>query len=665
MSTTISTQMNIQNKKPLQTGATKGYLVHENPIQSAKSTLKGYVKNGKYLIDGINGKGDDYSIGKINDFTTRLGSIGIAAALASLTKSPVAKTMEFAGFASFFAAMSIWPKLFISAPLKAKTGFDVNQQYVDSYGRRKRFFEDPQYLPWDLWKSEDINKVGDKLHIPKNIENRTSHTQDKMKQIATQSNTLWMLTAGFATPLMASLMGNYASKYVEKVTEASRVQSAIKQTGMSDFTRNNQNILEKIFVNPIAKLSAATKKTQDLAFMNQPSINDSDKFDEIFKNLDSAYDSIFGKSTDAAFEFNKAMSLYKDVPNDMRLTQYNEKLGMTVIKDSNGKTIKSIKTKNVDGISLFGDKWKSIPNKMSDILGISPKEYKKMTKNIISVGTNEATKHDSDEIAEILIKKFAGTENKASLEKAFKNLEKVLTPSIKELDNASESYKTVLDKAVNALKSIKPTDDKAKKILEDKIKLVGEAQQVRLENKVINTKVSWFSPVRILDIIAKHSDENMNDALTRSNLKEELSEFIHGVTKHHVNNNFDDIIKEGDIVTPEKYILGVQKYFAKLSDKTKTMLGESYLTQSIDKTTDSVAKKILKLINPADRGKNFENICEWLGKTPNTFLTDAAKQNGIYRGWLKKVGGGFAVLTAVTLAVMSQFGKTNKYNPEK
>ena len=201
MSITVSTSINTQpNPNKVQ-----GHLVHENPIKSAGSRIQSTVKSGKYLVDGLNGKGDDYSVGKINDLTTKLGGLGIAAALATLTKNPVSKAMEFTGLASFIAAMSIWPKV-IAAPIKAKAGFDVNQEYVDSYNRRKRFFEDPQYLPWDLWKKEDIDKVGDKLHISKDIPNRTEKTQDKMKQISTQANTLWMVTTGFATPLMATII---------------------------------------------------------------------------------------------------------------------------------------------------------------------------------------------------------------------------------------------------------------------------------------------------------------------------------------------------------------------------------------------------------------------------------------------------------------------------
>ncbi|MBR1754245.1 hypothetical protein IJ732_05345 [bacterium] len=654
MSITVSTQtQHPQNK-------VQGHLVHQNPIKSAGNRAKGLVQSGKYLADGLNAKGDDYSVGKINDLTTKLGSLGIAATLASLTKNPVSKAMEFTGLVSFLTAMAVWPKV-IAAPIKARTGFDVNQEYVDSYGRQKRFFEDPQYLPWDLWKKEDLDKVGDKLHISKNIANRSEKTQDKMKQISTQANTLWMLTTGFATPLMASLMGNYAGKYVEKVTETSRVQGAIKQTGMEDFTKANKSTLQKIFVDPVAKLMSANKKAVDATFLDKVTINDTAKIDEMLKNLDSAYDAIFGKGTDAAFEFNKASMLYKNVPADMKLTQFDEKTGMNVIKDASGKVINKIHTKNVDGVSLMGDKWKVLPNKMADILGISPKEYKQITKNILNAGENGAVNHESEELAEILIRKFAGAENKENLKKALNKAESILTPAMKELDDASNSYKAVLDKTVNAMKSIVTNDASAKKVLDDKIKYIGEAQQTRLSNKVLNTKISWTSPIRILDIIAKH--DNVSTVEAKAALKKELSEFIYGVTPHHINNNFDDVVK-GNFVAPAKYVQGIKKYFGKLSENTKAMMSNADLVKNIDNNTETVAKKLLKLINPADKGKNFENICEWLGKAPDKFLTDAAKQNGIYRGWLKKVGGAFTILTGITLLATTQFGKANKYNKD-
>jgi len=49
----------------------------------------------RYFKDGINGHGNDYSIGKINDLTIKLGSLGIAGLIATGKGSPLQKSMEF------------------------------------------------------------------------------------------------------------------------------------------------------------------------------------------------------------------------------------------------------------------------------------------------------------------------------------------------------------------------------------------------------------------------------------------------------------------------------------------------------------------------------------------------------------------------------------------
>lgn len=209
-----------EKKKPI------SYLVKENVFQSAASTVKSYGKYAKAFYNaGVKGEGTDYSVGKINDLAIRAGSLGIAGVLATSKLFPFAKGMEFVGLATWFASMAVWPKI-MGAPIKAKTGVDINQRYVDSYDRRKSFFEDPQYLPFDLYRhvgmngkpmsKEDYDKkykeeyvyldhIGDKLGIPRDIKNRREAIQDKMRQVAVQGNSLWMLTAGVMTPVLSSL----------------------------------------------------------------------------------------------------------------------------------------------------------------------------------------------------------------------------------------------------------------------------------------------------------------------------------------------------------------------------------------------------------------------------------------------------------------------------
>ena len=134
-----------------------GRLISENVFQSAGSTVKNYANCAKYFYDAaFKGEGTDYSVGKINDLTVRAGSLGIAGILAATKAFPFAKGMEFVGLATWFGSMALWPRI-IGAPIKAKTGVDINWKYEDSYGRRKPFLQDPQYLAWDLFRHIDKN----------------------------------------------------------------------------------------------------------------------------------------------------------------------------------------------------------------------------------------------------------------------------------------------------------------------------------------------------------------------------------------------------------------------------------------------------------------------------------------------------------------------------
>ena len=220
-----------------------GRLIKENIFQSAVSTVKNYGNCAKYFYDAaFKGEGTDYSVGKINDLTVRAGSLGIAGILAATKAFPFAKGMEFVGLATWFGSMALWPRI-IGIPIKAKTGVDINWKYEDSYGRRKPFLQDPQYLAWDLFRHIDkngkynpsapdyeyLNKIGDKLGVPKNIKNRNEAIQDKIRQVGTQGNTLWMLTAGVMTPVISSIVADALQEPLSNGISAIRVKKATKR----------------------------------------------------------------------------------------------------------------------------------------------------------------------------------------------------------------------------------------------------------------------------------------------------------------------------------------------------------------------------------------------------------------------------------------------------
>ncbi len=206
----------------------KGKLV-ESSVSNIPSDI---YYNTKYMTKSLRralkGRANDHELGKINDFGMYLGGLGIASFLATKRTTPLTKGMEFVGPAVFFATMALWPKVAIHLPTKLIHGVNTGQQYQDSFNRRKPFYQDPQFLPWDLYTDEQINKIGDRLGVPKDIPNRRDFTQEKMKKIAVQNNTLWMLSAGFATPVMTALICNKIEPYLLKLTDKMQRDKADK-----------------------------------------------------------------------------------------------------------------------------------------------------------------------------------------------------------------------------------------------------------------------------------------------------------------------------------------------------------------------------------------------------------------------------------------------------
>ncbi len=193
-----------------------GYLVKSRIFGSPIEYVKDLGKDVASIKKGVTGKANDYELGRMNDLAMKTGSLGLAAYLFTKGNLNMKKAMEFVGFGTFFGAMALWPKLFIQAPIKAMTGVDIHQKYVDSFGRKKMLLQDPQYVPMNLFSKDQMNEMGDKLGIAKDVPNRDEVTEQKMRKIGIQGNTLWMMTAGFATPLMGALASNLSEPLILK-----------------------------------------------------------------------------------------------------------------------------------------------------------------------------------------------------------------------------------------------------------------------------------------------------------------------------------------------------------------------------------------------------------------------------------------------------------------
>lgn len=210
----------------------EGHLVHTNLFNAPKHFVEGIVYDLKALKKGANGTANDHELGKLNNIGLVTGGAALATYLATRKQVASSKAMEFVGISSFLASMALWPVVAIQIPTKLIHGFNVRQHYKDSMDREKLFFNDPQYLPWDLYSDEQINKVGDYMKVPKDMNNRRDYIQEKMKKVATQDNTLWMLSAGFAVPVMSALICNAAEQPVKNLCAYFK-------------TAENKNILQK------------------------------------------------------------------------------------------------------------------------------------------------------------------------------------------------------------------------------------------------------------------------------------------------------------------------------------------------------------------------------------------------------------------------------------
>ena len=238
----------------------RSYIVNDPFYMAPVNFVTDIKENLVNIKNGIMGKSNDHDLGRINDFSMKAGALGLAGYLFTRGKTPMTKAMEFVGFGTFFASMALWPKLFIQSPIKAMYGLDIHQRYVDNEGRKKMFFQDPQYIPWDLYTDEDLAKLGDKLGVPRDIHNRNEVIKKKAHKIALQGNTLWMLTAGFATPLMSALMCNAIEKIAtprsEKSSFPSNVSGAIGasiEKGRLEAAENNLKNAASIVADKLAK----------------------------------------------------------------------------------------------------------------------------------------------------------------------------------------------------------------------------------------------------------------------------------------------------------------------------------------------------------------------------------------------------------------------------
>lgn len=311
--------------KPLQG---RGKLVKGRILDAPTTMVKSLAYDVNALQHGWNGEANDHQLGKLNDVGMKIGGLAIAGYLFTKRQTPLTKAMEFVGLGSFFASMALWPKLAIQLPARLIHGVDVQKQYEDSFGRKKPFYQDPQFLPWDLYSDKDINKMGDRLGVPKNIPNRREFIQEKMKKIAVQNNTLWMLTAGFATPIMSALICNRLEGPLAKL------QNNIKSNRMDNLLAHFQEAVKdernNSTINAVDEVLSISK--------NQP-ITDS-----LIHDLSKALTKNFDLTTTTALEADLKLLLTKDT------FVINKNVVNTMVKKTNDALEEVLDKKALDAL---------------------------------------------------------------------------------------------------------------------------------------------------------------------------------------------------------------------------------------------------------------------------------------------------------------------------
>ena len=277
-----------QHANDVKPNEAKARLVKENPLQSAASAVGDTFKDGKnFVIAAKTGKLNDNSLGRINDLGLKAEALLIAGFLASNAKTKTNAIMQFLGGATFLSVMSLWPKIFINLPARLVHGFRIDQKYISAQGDKKDVYLDNQFIPTDIFSKQELKDNARRSGIDYESENGEEKILRKMQKTALQNRTLWMATAGFATPLLTAVIGD-------------KIEPLVKNAVINhDFMKSRQALdnIDEVFSasSPIVK----NKKQLEDVLMQYSSKNlDSEGFKKISAALNIDVTDIFKDSDD-------------------------------------------------------------------------------------------------------------------------------------------------------------------------------------------------------------------------------------------------------------------------------------------------------------------------------------------------------------------------------
>ena len=148
---------------------------------------------------------DDDHLGPLDAEMKLVGGATIATLSAKLRSGRWVALPEALGLASWFGSMALTPFM-LHKLIEAKTGVDLGQTYITPEHRRTRMYRDPDYMPLHLLPDKEIHHIARKMGIPTDHPHYRELTEDKIREVARQGQTSWMLLAGPATPILTALI---------------------------------------------------------------------------------------------------------------------------------------------------------------------------------------------------------------------------------------------------------------------------------------------------------------------------------------------------------------------------------------------------------------------------------------------------------------------------
>lgn len=610
----------------------KGKLVQGSILPNP---LKEVPKDLNSFKDALSGKGTDYNVGRLNDLAIA-GSAGlIALVLSGVQKSAKLKAMEFVGAGAWLASMHLWPKLFLAKPLKAATGVDLNLNYINAQGEQKPFWMDPQYQPADLLTQEMLDEAGDKLNVPKDLKDRDEETLRRMKQVAVSTNTWWMLTAGFSTPIMASLIANRAEGpigYAINKTQSAVADARLEAAGLSTDTKNPLVKFGKNVINWVNNLFAKYREKRQVKAL-----------EKVLENGDKeAVEKFFKK------HFGKQEELYTTICAHIN-GSYND--GKLLDKEYLVNIFKEAKkVQRMDN---------ALRIKKQAIMSEAGRQREKLVKKYLRT---MFSRNEIKELAESKdITKISEKISERAIQLAKDGKAKDVAEAQEKLRKAHIEY---MKKSLESLESI------GKQLLEqsenspfkNSIKRTTIRFNQEISDKLANTEATFSRAPRILNLATEEDKaaiktleegfRELFDIKETRKLQDTLATAARTLTSHDVNNNLAH--------TPTDSI----SY--PVLNNTREFLEALY---GKGKSNIKKIMEFIKISNRPDKERYSSRLSDFLGETPAELFQKAAKEyNNSINKWFKNIavmGGGLLLATTgIALFTISQSAKNKKIKEE-